>query len=207
MEVLLISSLLYILYKCQLTGQIISNTKERGVDDVGKLPGYYYRDDGVQIWEALTQFADDVIGQFYETDKEVKGDKELQDWAEDIHTNAFPGYFGSEDGHGFPKCISTKKDLANFCTLIMFTGSAQHASINFGQYDIFGFIPNSPATLRKPPPTEKGKADYTTLIETLPTEEDAGNQVTVSHLLSRYSEDEVIVILKQLVRYRYYTTT
>ena len=35
------------------------------------------------------------------SDKEVKGDMELQDWAEDIHTNTFPEYFGSEDGHAY----------------------------------------------------------------------------------------------------------
>ena len=167
------------------------STKDRGVDNAKQLPGYYYRDDGLQIWNALEQFAGDIVNQFYKTDGNVKGDEEIQSWAEDIHTKAFPGHYGGKEGHGFPKRISSKKELTNLCTLIMFTGSAQHASINFGQYDMYGFVPNSPSTLRKPPPSKKGEADYTTLLETLPSEEDAGNQVTVVHALSSYSEDEV----------------
>ena len=167
---------------------IVKNTKEREVDNV---PGYYYADDGIQIWKAMKKYAGEIIDQFYKTDGEVKGDKELQSWAGDIHTNGFPGYFRGKGGHDFPKKILSKEQLATFCTLIMFTGSAQHASINFGQYDMYGFAPNSPTTLRKPPPTKKGEADYTTLLQTLPSEKDTCSQVVVTHSLSRYSDDEV----------------
>lgn len=167
---------------------IVKNTEERGVQN---LPGYHYAEDGIPIWKATKKFAGEIIDHFYKTDEDVKDDKELQSWAEDIHTNAFPGYFGGKDGHDFPKEISSKEQLTELCTLIMFTGSAQHAAVNFGQYVSYGFIPNSPATLRKPTPTKKGEADYVTLMQTLPNEEDTGNQVVVSHLLSRYSEDEV----------------
>ena len=167
---------------------IVENTKERGVCD---LPGYHYAKDGIQIWKATRKFAGEIIDHFYKTDEDVKDDKELQSWAEDIHTNGFPGYFGGKEGHDFPKKNSGKEQLTTLCTLIMFTGSTQHAAVNFGQYHIYGFAPNSPSTLRKPTPSKKGEADYATLIQTLPSEEDAGNQVVVSHLLSRYSEDEV----------------
>lgn len=173
---------------------IAKNIKERGVNDKDELPGYYYRDDGLKIWNVLKGFAGNVIASFYETDADVMNDTELQSWAEDIHTNGFPGYFGAQDGHGFPKRISSREQLTTFCTLIMFTGSAQHASINFGQYDMYSFTPNSPSTLRKPPPTKKGEADYTRLLETLPSETDAGNLISVIHLLSRYSEDEVTYV-------------
>ena len=167
---------------------IARNTKERGVHN---LPGYYYAEDGIQIWKAMKKFAGEIIEHFYKTDENVEGDEELQSWAEDIHTNAFPGYFGGKEGHDFPKKISSKEQLTEFCTLIMFTGSAQHAAVNFGQFDIYGFVPNAPSTLHKPPPTKKGVADYTTLLQTLPNEEITGLQVSVTHLLSRYGDNEV----------------
>lgn len=170
---------------------IVKNVKQRGVDSPDKLPGYYYRDDGIKIWKAIEKFVGQFIDNFYESDEEVKTDTELQNWAEEIHTTAFPGYFGAEDGHGFPKQISSKQELTEHCTLIIFTGSAQHASINFGQYDIYGFVPNAPTTLRHTPPTRKGVADYVHLLHTLPNKHDAAKQIFVSHLLSRYSRDEV----------------
>ena len=176
---------------------IVQFAKERGVDDPEKLPGYYYRDDGIKIWEAIKTFVSGVIDEFYKTDKDVKKDEELKNWAEDIHTNAFPGYFGAEDGHGFPKQILTKKDLTEYCTLIMFTGSAQHASINFGQYSIYGFVPNAPLTLRLPPPSKKGVADYSVLLHSLPDKEDTAAQVTVVDMLSQYSQDEVCSSIKE----------
>ena len=173
---------------------ILRHTKERGVDDPDQLPGYHYRDDGVKIWTAIEKFATELINEFYKTDDEVKEDRELQSWAEDIHTNGFPGYFGAKDGHGFPQKISTRKELAEYCTLIMFTGSVQHASVNFGQYDLSGFVPNASLTLRNPPPSKKGVADYSTLLSTLPSEDDAGNQISTVYTLAQYSDDEVRTI-------------
>ena len=170
---------------------IVKYAKERGVDDPEKLPGYYYRDDGIKIWRAIESFVGGIIDDFYKADKDVKEDTELQNWADDIHENGFPSYFDDENGHGFPSKIVTKGELTEYCTLIIFTGSAQHASINFGQYDIYGFIPNAPTTLRLPPPSKKGVADNTTLMNTLPDMKDTVKQISVINLLSQFSEDEV----------------
>lgn len=170
---------------------IRKSCKHRGVDDPEKLPGYYYRDDGTKIWKAIRTLVREVVSEFYTSDKEVEEDVELQAWARDIHNNGFPGYYGAPVGHDFPDKIDSKKLLSKLCTLIMFTGSAQHASVNFGQYDMFAFVPNAPATMRLPPPEAKGKANYETLVKTLPSEEDAGLQVATAHTLSRYSDDEV----------------
>ena len=172
---------------------IRKSCKRRGVDDSDKLPGYYYRDDGSKVWKAIKTLAREVVNEFYKTDVEVEEDDELRDWAKDIHNNGFPGYYGAEVGHDFPKQINDKKTLIQLCTLIIFTGSAQHASVNFGQYEIFSFVPNAPATMCLPPPEVKGKANYETLLKTLPNEEDAGLQVATAHLLSRFSKDEVSI--------------
>ena len=90
-----------------------------------------------------------------------------------------------------------------YCTLIMFTGSAQHAAVNFGQYDYYGYTPNAPVGLRKPPPTKKGEADYQTLLDTLPDKQTTVKAIAVSHLLSQFSRDEVGKT-KQLFNARYH---
>ena len=113
------------------------NTKERGVDNPDQLPGYYYRDDGLKIWEAIEAYAKDIINHFNQSDGDVKGDPELQQWAKDIHNTAFPAFQSDSTGqsapagHDFPDKIETREELTELCTLIMFTGFAQHASVNF----------------------------------------------------------------------------
>ena len=167
------------------------SVKERGVEDPNLLPGYHYRDDGLKIWHAIEDFANSILNEFYATDEDVKGDSELQNWAIDIHTNGFPGHQGSKQGHDFPNVITSKAQLVELCTLIIFTGSAQHAAVNFGQYEMYSFSPNAPPGLRLPPPTIKGKADMQTLLDTLPDKNSAALAVAISHMLSQYSQDEV----------------
>jgi arachidonate 5-lipoxygenase len=179
-------------YRVQWTN-VVQYARERGVDDPDKLPGYYYRDDGTKIWNVVNKFVEGIVDEFYSTDEDVKNDTEIQDWAMDVYTNAFPGWSGAKesDSHGFPREITTKNVLTEYCTLIIFTGSVQHASINFGQYDMYAFVPNAPATLRLPPPSKKGDADYNTLMSTLPDKTSTARQIAIAHLLSQYSDDEV----------------
>ena len=208
----------YATYNVQRTN-IELNIKERGVDNPEQLPNYYYRDDGLKIWGAIESYAQDIITYFYGSDDDVKNDKELQSWTRDLYFNGFPtsSYycedFDDDDfddcdentrtsGHGFPKYIETREELVEYCTLIMFTGSAQHAAVNFGQYDYYGYTPNAPVGLRKPPPTKKGEADYQTLLDTLPDKKTTVKAIAVSHLLSQFSRDEVGKT-KQLFNARY----
>ena len=180
-------------YKVQWTN-IVQNVKEHGIEDPEKLPGYYYRDDGIKVWNAVKKFVKGMVDEFYSTDEDVKSDTEIQNWSEDVHTNAFPGSLEVDEtqyDNGFPKQLTTKNELTEYCTLIIFTGSAQHASINFGQYDMYAFVPNAPATLRQPPPSKKGAAGYSDLLKALPDKKDTANQIAVSNLLSQYSEGEV----------------
>ena len=81
---------------------IKKNTKERGVDDASKLPHYHYRDDGFKIWDAIEAYASQIIGLFYVDDAAVSGDKELQNFSDDLHHNGFPAYGNSSLGHEFP---------------------------------------------------------------------------------------------------------
>ena len=168
------------------------NVELRGVHDSSQLPLYHYRDDGILIWNAFEKYVDSIIDMFYPDDMTVKEDKELQNFAHDIHKNGFPACDGNIiNGHDFPPSINSKAELVDICTLIMFTGSAQHAAVNFGQYTYYSFIPNSPAVLHRPPPAQKGKLTFEDLMNALPNEEETQNTIATASLLSKYSSDEV----------------
>ena len=166
--------------------------KERGVNNPRLLPGYYYRDDGLKIWQAVEDFVSGVINVFYSSDKCVTSDSELQSWADDLYTNGFPGY-GGKQGHGFPKVIESKAQLIELSTLIIFTGSTHHGSVNYGMYDTYSFTPSAPCGMRIPPPTQKGKANLQTLLDALPDKDTACTMNATGYLLSQYSSDEVSV--------------
>ena len=165
--------------------------KARGVADADKLPHYYYRDDGVRLWDAIEDFVKSILKLFYTCDADVRQDSELKEWAEEVHNNAFPAFRDNPSGRGFPLQITKFDELVEYCTLIMFTGSVQHTAVNFGQFQMYGFIPNSPFNLRKPLPTVKGEVTLEYLLEALPTYLSAGLAVTAVFALSQFSPDEV----------------
>ena len=177
------------IHRVQLTN-IKWNLKERGVENPDELPGYYYRDDGIKVWDAIEAYVQEIISMFYKSDEDVKNDPELKEWVLEIHTVAFPGYLGAPQGHGFPDKIETIPDLVEYCTLIMFTGSAQHAAVNFGQFDTYGYTPNAPIAMRKPPP-KRSNIMYRDLMEYLPDIPTAAQASSITFSLAQYSPDEV----------------
>ena len=179
-------------YKVQ-GANVKQNTKERGVDNPTLLPNYHYRDDGVLIWNAIESYVTEIIGIFYKSDDDVKEDTELQHWAYDVHSYGFPGHDGAPDGHGFPEKIESLKELINYCTLIIFNGSAHHAAVNFGQFDIYGFVPNAPMSMQRPPPTKKGVTTFADILETLPNIITSGLAIGLVFALAQFSPDEVSV--------------
>ena len=177
-------------YSIRLT-HIKENLEKRGVNDAELLPGYYYCDDGLKLWDVIELYVRRIVDVFYKEDEDVKEDKELENWVTDLHNNGFPAYRDASVGRGFPEKIEKKDVLIDTCTLIIFTGSVQHAAVNFGQFEIFGYVPNTPLSLHEPPPTEKGKTDYAFLLRALPKSDETALSGTVAASLVSYSPDEV----------------
>lgn len=150
----------------------------RGVLDASALPGYHYRDDALKLWHAIEGFVDEVLRTFYPTDEDIRGDYELQAWAREVT---------SPDGgrvRGFPGAFLERKKLLQTVTQIIFTCSAEHSAVNNGQYDFFGYIPNTPGNVYLPPPTDKSALLEATLVYALPDPRVVGEQLTLVHLLS-----------------------
>ncbi|XP_038639208.1 polyunsaturated fatty acid 5-lipoxygenase-like [Scyliorhinus canicula] len=161
----------------------------RGVGCKEELPYYYFRDDGVAVWEAVQSFVTEVVNIYYDNDEAVQTDTELQAFVKDVFV------YGLRDNKktGFPKTIKTIEKLIEYVTVVIFTTSAQHAAVNFGQYDWCSWIPNSPPTMRQPPPTEKGVVNVELIIESLPDRGRSCWHLGAVWALSQFQDNELFL--------------
>ncbi|CAL8404848.1 unnamed protein product [Boreogadus saida] len=163
---------------------IRDDIKERGLESV---PHFYYREDGIHLWDIINRFVQGVLGYYYKDDSDVQRDTELQTWVLNIFKHGFLSRLES----GMPQRLNTVAELVKFVTMVIFTCSAQHAAVNSGQFDYGSWMPNAPTTLQRPPPTTKGTADESSLLETLPDVNATVNGMAVMYLLSKQSSDFV----------------
>ncbi|XP_069914224.1 polyunsaturated fatty acid 5-lipoxygenase isoform X2 [Oryctolagus cuniculus] len=163
--------------------------KARGMDSTQDIPYYFYRDDGLLVWEAIRTFVAEVVGIYYEDDQVVEEDQELQDFVRDVYMYGMRGRKAS----GFPKSIKSREKLSEYLTVVIFTASAQHAAVNFGQYDWCSWIPNAPPTMRAPPPTAKGLVTIEQIVETLPDRGRSCWHLGAVWALSQFQENELFL--------------
>ncbi|KAG8435189.1 hypothetical protein GDO86_013216 [Hymenochirus boettgeri] len=163
--------------------------KMRGMENTEEIPYYFYRDDGMKVWEAIKNFVSDVVDIYYTNDNTVCEDDELQAFVKDIVVYGFRDNKKS----GFPKTLKTKEKLTEYLTLVIFTASAQHAAVNFGQYDWCSWIPNAPSTMRCPPPTEKGVVTIEHIIESLPDRGRSCWHLGAVWALSQFQDNEIFL--------------
>ncbi|XP_043093214.1 polyunsaturated fatty acid 5-lipoxygenase-like [Puntigrus tetrazona] len=160
---------------------IHEDIKARGMEDT---PNYYYRDDGLKIWEAINHFVSAVVKIYYDSDEAVREDVEIQRFVKDVSC------FGMNNSHKFPESLESREELIEYLTVVIFTASAQHAAVNFGQFDWYGWIPNSPSTMRRPPPQRKGEVDMKRILETLPDRDCSRNLLGTVWALTRTEKNE-----------------
>ncbi|KAM6175392.1 polyunsaturated fatty acid lipoxygenase ALOX15B isoform 1-T1 [Erethizon dorsatum] len=156
--------------------------RARGVEDI---PDYYYRDDGLRIWEAVEHFVSEMIGIYYPSDASVRDDRELQAWVRDIFSNGFLG----RESSGMPSSLDTQEALVQYITMVIFTCSAKHAAVSSGQFDSCVWMPNLPSTMQLPPPTSKGQARPEGFIATLPPVNATCDIINALWLLSKEPGD------------------
>ena len=114
----------------------------RGVMDQEALPLYPYRDDGLAVWNALKDWVNAYIRLHYDSDSAVTGDDILQNWGKELA--ALDGGRIEQFGNDGDGAIKTVDYLVEALTMIIFTGSAQHAAVNFPQKNIMSFAPAMP---------------------------------------------------------------
>ncbi|XP_029966798.1 hydroperoxide isomerase ALOXE3-like [Salarias fasciatus] len=137
------------------------NITARGLESV---PNFYYRDDGLKLWNIINSFVRKVVEHYYPSDNDVVKDTELQNWISEIFTHGFL----KNKLAGFPTTFDTVEEVVKFITMLIFTVTAQHAALNNGQFDFVSWMPNGSLLTRRPPPTTKGQSSVETILETFP---------------------------------------
>ncbi len=148
--------------------------------DVNDLPGYHYRDDARRIYATLSKYVDELLRVFYRSDEDVRGDTELQAWAAEL-VSPTGGQIRGLPGGGK---LERFKDLHAIVLGILWTVSAEHSAVNNGQFDQFGYVPNSPGALYLPPPKSKIPMNNEAFTYALPPELAVDDQIALVHLLS-----------------------
>ena len=157
------------------------------------LQDYPYAVDGLDIWDAINTWVQDYVSLYYTSDDTVKEDSELQLWWKEV---VEVGHGDKKDEPWWPK-MQTREELIQVCTIIIWSASALHASVNFGQYPYGGFILNRPTISRRFMP-EKGTAEYDELatnpqkgyLKTITPKFQALIDLSVIEILSRHASDE-----------------
>ncbi len=111
----------------------------RGVMNRGTLPGYPYRDDGLDVWSAQDTFVRRYLAAWYADDATVAQDVELAAWAAEM-TSADAAHL-----NGFPEAFDTIDRLARTLTRILFLAGPHHAAVNYPQGSEMMMVPNMPA--------------------------------------------------------------
>lgn len=150
--------------------------RRRGVDDTTVLPGYPYRDDALLHRAAVREWVATYARCFYRSDAEVAADHEVSGWLTEVSAATGGRLKGVEPAR-------TLAELADVVALVIFTASAQHAAVNFPQFDVMSYAPAMPLAGYAPAPTAKKGATEAEYMAHLPPRDQAVLQMNTGFML------------------------
>ncbi|XP_068762516.1 polyunsaturated fatty acid 5-lipoxygenase-like isoform X2 [Montipora capricornis] len=121
--------------------------KKRGLADKKLVPYFPYRDDIEEILQVIEKVAESYVYLYYDNDKDVQEDSELQAYANELSINGTGPNGGIGRIQGFPAKIDSKKDLVDIVTRIISQVTIQHAAVNYELADYAVYAPNLPTKL------------------------------------------------------------
>ncbi|EEC78940.1 hypothetical protein OsI_19383 [Oryza sativa Indica Group] len=159
------------------------------------IEDYPYAVDGIDVWLAIEGWVRSYCDHFYHADAAVAGDAELQAWWDDVRR------VGHGDRQGDAACwldLDTVAGLVETLSTLIWTASALHAAVNFGQYGYAGYPPNRPTRCRRfvPLPGSPEMAQLEAdpgrfFLETVPDRFTATLGIALIEVLSNHTSDEV----------------
>ncbi|HUR55518.1 MAG TPA: lipoxygenase family protein [Gemmataceae bacterium] len=150
--------------------------RKRGVDDTSILPSYSYRDDALLHWGAIREWVAAYLRCFYRSDEEVAADAEAAAWITEVSSATGGRLNGVTPSR-------TLAELVDVAALVIFTASAQHAAVNFPQFDIMSYAPAMPLAGYAPAPTTKTGATEADYMAHLPPRDQAALQMNTGYML------------------------
>lgn len=173
--------------------------KARGMGEDDNPPkDFLYCRDAIKIWKIIEKFVRGVISQVYDSDAKVIGDTELQDWITVLVGPLGVDGLGFKGIPGVASAVGSKMtkrdDVVLLVTMILYTVSAGHASVNNGQFQQYGFVPAHPAYFLEDLirlAAKKAPIDEQKLQVYLPKPEDTRSLISVAYLLSLETADRL----------------
>lgn len=143
---------------------------------------YPYRDDARLVWGAIENWVRAYVGVYYSTDSAVTEDAALQKWSAEVAAKDGGRVKGfGEDG--IPGKLTTVDYLIQALTMLIFTGSAQHAAVNFAQAGVMTFVPIAPGAAYRAAPTTRTEAALNMGLDQYPPMDMAAQQMDILTLL------------------------
>jgi arachidonate 15-lipoxygenase len=155
--------------------------QRRGVLDPDRLPGYHYRDDALRLFDAISAYVADLIGVFYRRDDDVLDDWELQAWAFELESDNGGRVRGLPTSEGRVRTVEALRELLH---QVIYLVSVEHSAVNNGQYDQFGYIPNTPGAIFLPAPPDRSLINEAEYVYFLPMPRGVEQQIGMVELLS-----------------------
>ncbi|KAL8268203.1 hypothetical protein R6Q59_002001 [Mikania micrantha] len=157
------------------------------------IEDYPYANDGLLIWSAIEELVHTYVNHYYPDENTVISDTELQSWySEAINV----GHADLREATWWPKLSSPEK-LVEILTILIWTASAQHAALNFGQYHYGGYVPNRPPLMQKLIP-QQHENEYAAFmadpqgyfLASLPSLFESTKYMAVVDIISAHSHEE-----------------
>lgn len=128
---------------------IPNDLKKRGFDieaNIGeKYRNYPYATNMYLLWGVIRDFVQTVLGAKYKSDQDVKNDKYIADWCEEIHTKGQIATFPT---------ITTRDQLFDAVTMCIHIASPQHTAVNYLQDYYYAFVAARPPAMCTPLPQD-----------------------------------------------------
>jgi arachidonate 15-lipoxygenase len=151
-----------------------NDLKRRRVDNPATLPDYPYRDDALLVWQTIEDWVDSYVALYYADDAAVDDDFELSAWADALIS----------DGKlkGFTQ-ITSRAQLVQVLTMVIFTASAQHAAVNFPQRPLMTYAPAISGASWQDAPKKQDKHTEKQWLALMPPVKYALEQLNILYLL------------------------
>ena len=175
--------------------------KLRGVCEQS-LPNFPFREDTLDLWQAIQEFVGQYLSLYYKgdsllaRDEQVAEDYELQNWINEMVDSRCAAIKGMEglietDSQGQAYQIRDFDYLIKLVSLIIYTASAQHASVNYAQWPLMSYMPSVSGTLYAQAPTRSDELTDKHYLACLPPLDVALYQATFGYLLSNVQYDRL----------------
>ncbi len=152
------------------------------------LTDYYYRDDATDLHKAIHTFVAAVLTPWYRGARDVTEDTELTAWLDEIGDPAR----GNVPGFPTPAEVNTPAALFRLIAEIVFRLGPQHAAVNNGQFDTYGWVPNTPGTFRLAPPASNAEVKEKDFWRALPLPVESLAQMGMVWVLSAPTHGSIL---------------